>query len=533
MIYPRKRNIQAIVFIMTGVSRFCFQRRRLGPAWLLSLLWLALFVAVPALLLLSGATFQTDLSAQTSEEEAGVRGEASPAVDTNVPPGPATVYRVPIEGMVDLGMAPFVSRVIEEASSAENGVVLLDINTFGGRVDAAVMIRDELIGSPVRTIAFINPRAISAGALISLACETIAMTDGGTVGAATPITGGGTEEPEVADEKFMSYMRTEMRSTAERRGRPGDVAEAMVDPDVEVEGVSEKGKVLTLTTDDALRVQVADFQAKSVEDVLGELGLADAVILDRSFNWAETMGRAVSNPILSSFLLSIGFLGIMLELYQPGWGIPGTLGIACLLIFFFGHQVVHLARNEEILLFVLGVALLLLELFVIPGFGIFGISGLAIILVAVFLSLIGLDFRVSWDLGFVNRALVILSSSILMTLGGGFLIFRLLPATGVTGRFVLKTALRREAGFSSHATEKALPQGTTGTALTDLRPAGKVRAKGRRLDAVSEGGFIQVGAKVVIVSWRSGEAVVRQQGSHDEEFEGDPTQETNQDEEAS
>ena len=270
------------------------------------------------MLLLSGATFQPDLSAQTSEEEAGVRGEGAPAVETNVPSGPATVFRVPIEGMVDLGMAPFVTRVIEEASSAENGVVLLDINTFGGRVDAAVMIRDELIGSPIRTIAFINPRAISAGALISLACETIAMTDGGTIGAATPITGGGTEEPEVADEKFMSYMRTEMRSTAERRGRPGDVAEAMVDPDVEVEGVSEKGKVLTLTTDDALRVQVADFQAKSVADVLGELGLADAVILDRSFNWAETMGRAVSNPILSSFLLSIGFLGIMLELYQPG-----------------------------------------------------------------------------------------------------------------------------------------------------------------------------------------------------------------------
>jgi membrane-bound serine protease (ClpP class) len=120
-----------------------------------------------------------------------------------------------------------------------------------------------------------------------------------------------------------------------------------------------------------------------------------------------------------------------------------------------------------------------------------------------------------------------------MTLGGGFLIFRLLPATGVTRRFVLKTALRREAGFSSHATEKALPQGTTGTALTDLRPAGKIRANGRRLDAVSEGGFIQVGAKVVIVAWRSGEAVVRQQGSHDEEFEGEPTQETNQDEEAS
>ncbi len=489
---------------------------RQGPAWSPSLLRLALLVAVPALLLLSAATFQTEPS----------------AVETNSPSGPATVFRVPIEGMVDLGMAPFVARVIEEASSAENGVVLLDINTFGGRVDAAVMIRDELIGSSIPTIAFINPRAISAGALISLACETIAITDGGTIGAATPITGGATEEPEVADEKFMSYMRTEMRATAERRGRPGDVAEAMVDPDVSIEGLIEKGKVLTLTTDDALRVQVADFQAETMTDVLAELGFADAVIVDRAFNWAEEVGRAVSNPIVSSFLLSLGFLGIMLELYQPGWGIPGSVGLACLLIFFFGHQVVQLAGNEEILLFVVGVALVLLEVLVIPGFGIAGIAGLAIILVAVLLSLIGLDFRVSWDLGFVNRALVILSSSIVMTLGGGFLILRLLPATGVTRRFVLKTALRAEEGFSSHSaeTERALPEGTTGTALTDLRPAGKIRAEGKRVDAVSEGGFIQVGAKVVIVSWRSGEAVVRQQVSPDEEFEGDPTQDTNQDE---
>ena len=138
MIYPRKRDAQAIVFTITGVSRFRFRRRRQGRVWLLSPLWLALFVAVPAVLLLSSTTLQTDLSAQTSNEESGVRGEASPAVETNVPPGPATVYRVPIEGMVDLRMAPFVSRVIEEASSAENGVVLLDINTFGGRVAAAV-----------------------------------------------------------------------------------------------------------------------------------------------------------------------------------------------------------------------------------------------------------------------------------------------------------------------------------------------------------------------------------------------------------
>ncbi len=490
-----------------------------SPTLLRALLWPALLVAVP--MLFSGAIFQT----QSPDER-----ETSPDVETQSPAAGATVFRVPIEGMVDLGMAPFVARVIEEASSVENAVVLLDINTFGGRVDAAVMIRDELIDAPVHTIAFINPRAISAGALISLACQTIVMTGGGTIGAATPITSTGTDAPEAADEKVMSYMRTEMRSTAERRGRPGDVAEAMVDPDIEVEGVSEKGKVLTLTTNDALRTQVADFQAETAVDALAQLGFADTRILDRGFNWAEQLGRAVSNPVLSSFLLSIGFLGIMLELYQPGWGIPGTLGLACLLVFFFGHHVVRLAGNEEILLFAVGVALVVLEFFVIPGFGVPGIAGLALIMVAVLLSLIGLDFRVSWDLGFVNRALVILSSSILMTLGGGFLILRLLPATGLVRRLILKTVLRTEEGFTSHAQEKVLPRGTTGTALSDLRPAGKIRAEGKRLDAVSEGGFIPVGATVVIVSWRSGAAVVREQASHDGESEGVASQESNEDE---
>ena len=501
-----------------ALGKLYSQGRQPGRASLLYLAPMAPFVTSLALSFLPGSTFQPDPSAPKKEQ---AQGQDAPLVVETQPS--AKLFRVPIEGMVDLGMAPFVARVIEEASLAEDGIVLLDINTFGGRVDAAVMIRDELINTPVRTIAFINPRAISAGALISLACQTIAISSGGTIGAVTPVTGGDGKEPEAADEKFMSYMRTEMRSTAERRGRPGNVAEAMVDPDVEIEGVSEKGKVLTLATDDALRLQIADFRAETAADVLAELELADAHIVETEFNWTEIVGRAVSNPVVSSFLLSLGFLGIMLELYQPGWGIPGTLGIACLLTFFFGHRVVQLAGSEEILLFMLGVALVLLEVFVIPGFGVSGIAGIALILVAVLLSLIGLDFRVSWDLGLVNRALVTLSSSIVMTLGGGLLIFWLMPATGILGRFVLKTTLKDEEGFTSHSAnpQGASPLGMIGEAMTDLRPAGKIRADGKRLDAVSEGRFIDAGANVVIVSWRSGTAVVREQSTHDEQGESD------------
>ena len=426
-----------------------------------------------------------------------------------------TIYRVPVEGIIDLGMAPFISRVVDEAAETPDSAVLLDINTFGGRVDAAVLIRDALINSPVPTIAFINPRAISAGALISLACETIAMAPGGSIGAATPITGGGTEKPEAADEKTLSYMRTEMRTTADRRGRPGEIAAAMVDRDIEIEGVSEKGKVLTLTTKEALAVAIVEFEADSLDSALETLGVTEAAVLERRLTWAEKIARGISHPVVSSFLLSIGFLGILLELYQPGWGLPGTLGITALIVFFFGHHVVQLAGFEEILLFLLGVGLLLLELLVIPGFGVAGFAGLALMAYSVVMSLIGLDLDVSWNLGFVREALVIVAASLVMTSGFGYLLLRALPRTNVARRLVLEQTLAAETGFSSHGADEAShpPLGSQGTTLSELRPAGKIRVDGKRLDAVSEGGFIARGANVQIVSWRAGTAVVRPDSS--------------------
>ena len=450
-------------------------------------------------------------------ESSSTKGVTQPAPveedDSEEPPHAALVFRIPIEGTIDLGLAPFVSRIVEEASASEGAIVLLDIDTFGGRVDAAVLIRDALIDAPVRTVAFIHPRAISAGALIALACQDIVMAPGGSIGAATPITGGATEEPEAADEKFMSYMRTEMRTTAEKRGRRGDVAEAMVDRDVEIEGVIEKGKVLTLTTNEAVKLAIADHEASNLENALEVLGLSGAEVRDTEPNWAELLARAVSEPTVTSLLLSLGFLGIMIELYQPGWGIPGSVGLGSLFVFFFGHHVAQLAGWEELLLFALGAALILLELLVIPSFGIAGVSGIALMLVAVVLSLLALDFQVSWDLGFVNEALMTLSTSIILAVVVGYLLIRILPAAGATRRFVLGESLAVESGFTSHDASEAasFPLGTIAKAITDLRPAGKIKVDGKRIDAVSEGGYIASGETVKIVQWRSGTAVVRVQ----------------------
>ena len=306
-------------------------------------------------------------------------------------------------------------------------------------------------------------------------------------------------------------MRTEMRTTAETRGRRGDVAEAMVDREIEIEGVVEKGKVLTLSTDEALELAIADHQAASLEEALEVSELSGATVEDREMNWAETVARAVSAPVVSSLLMSIGFLGILIELYHPGWGLPGSLGVAALVTFFFGQHVAQLAGWEELLLFAIGAALMAVEVFVIPGFGIAGIAGITLMLAGALLSLIGLDLRVSWDLGFVNEALMTLSGSIVLTVVGAVLTVRLLPATGVTRRFVLGESLATGDGFTSHddAEKDAFPLGTVGEAITDLRPAGKIRIDEQRIDAVSEGGFISTGTSVKIIAWRSGNAVVR------------------------
>src|SRR5512145_2404793 len=222
-------------------------------------------------------------------------GLSSTVLPASAADAPRIVYVAPIEGIIDLGLAPFVQRVLDEATDAGAAAVILGINTVGGRVDAAVQIRDALLRARVPTVAFVNKRAISAGALISLAAEKLVMADGGTIGAATPVKMG---QPGAAaqpvEEKTVSYVRKEFRATAEARKRPPLVAEAMVDADVEIPGLIQKGKLLTLTTDEALKHKVADFRANKLAEVLVQLDLANAEVRRASPTWAENLVRLLT-----------------------------------------------------------------------------------------------------------------------------------------------------------------------------------------------------------------------------------------------
>jgi membrane-bound serine protease (ClpP class) len=438
----------------------------------------------------------------------GASNVRSVSAQTSTP----VVFAVPIEGMIDLGLAPFLSRTIGEAKEAGAAAVLLDINTFGGRVDAAVAMRDTLPNSPVRTIAFVNQRAISAGALIALACETLVMTEGGTIGAAAPVVGGAGES-KPADEKALSYVRKEFRATAEVRKRPPEFAEAMVDADVEIAGVIAKGKLLTLTTSEALKHKVADLSAPTVDAALKVAGLSGAEVRYARQTWAETFVRFLTNPIVSSLLMSLGLLGLLVEIRTPGFAVPGTIGLLSLGLFFWGHWIVRLAGWEELLLVSIGVLLIALEVFVLPGTTLAGIAGVVAVVAGLGMTLVGAGATATVIVGALGRVAI----ALLLAMAGTFALLRVLPRLPFGRRLVLATGMQASLGYVSTPKGDHRWNQRLGTAVSPLRPAGITEIDGIRVDVVSDGGFIEPGAAIEVTRVDGNRIVVRRASPHRKE----------------
>lgn len=417
------------------------------------------------------------------------------------------VYVLPIEGVIDLGLAPFVQRVITEATQASAAAVILEIDTFGGRVDAAVQIRDTLLNTPLRTVGFVNKRAISAGALIGLATQTLVMATGSTIGAAAPVqTGVPGAEAKPAAEKTLSYVRKEFRATAEARQRPLLPAEAMVDADVEIAGVVTKGKLLTLTTEEALQHKLADFRADTLEDVLAHLGIEGAEIRSAAPNWAEQLVRFLTHPLLSSLLISVGMLGIFVEMRTPGFGLAGGLGIGSLALFFWGHWLVQLAGWEELLLVAAGLALLVTEIFFIPGFGIAGALGLVALLGALVLSMTGAGDTAAVMIEATWRVVI----AMLVALVAGLVLLRVVPRLPFARRLVLTSDLGTGPAHGSAPLSDQRWIGKRGHAASVLRPAGIAEIEGERVDVVSDGALVELGTPIQVIHVDGNRIVVRQ-----------------------
>lgn len=422
------------------------------------------------------------------------------------------IIRIDIHETIDLGLAPFVERVLEEAARDGAALVLLHMNTPGGRLDAAQTIKDALLKSKVPTATFIDTHALSAGALIAYATDFIIVTNGATMGAATPINISEKGEAQAVGEKFVSAVRAIFRSTAEAKNRDGNIAEAMVDKDMVVDGLSEKGKLLTLATADLIKWCVADYQAPDIDTLLEKLKLGGASVIHRELNWAERIARVLTDPMISGMLMSFGFLGIMMELYTAGFGIAGMIGVTCLLLFFAGHLVVNLVGWEEMALFVAGAVLLIVEVFVTPGFGLAGAGGLALLAASMALSMVGKDISFSWNIGVLPDALTRMGLSLVATVGIFAIAARFLPKTQMFGRLVLHSAVEGTSFDALPATPEddapAVRVGVSGVATTDIRGSGKARIAGQVMDVLSQGDSIDRGQPVVVVESRAGRIVV-------------------------
>ncbi len=410
------------------------------------------------------------------------------------------VYRLDVHGTIENGLAPYIARGVREANAAKASAIYLDLDTPGGRVDAAERIADAVRASRIPVYAFVNPRAYSAGALIALATDGIYMRAGAVLGAATPVDGQGTKAPE----KYVSAMRAEFRALAEEQGLDPRIAEAMVDESIGVPGLAEPGQLVTLSTSEAIRVKYAKGQVENEADLLTTVGFPGAEVVQVGINWAELVVRFLTNPIVSPLLLSVGVLALLAEIKAGAHGVGLILGLSSLGLFFGSSLLLGLAGMEEVILLGLGLLAVAVEVFLLPGFGIAGVLGALLIGAAVVLAMLG-SFPTTGD---VVQAMLVLGASIFITFAIAYTWLRHLPnSRRFSGLIHKETALAAE-GYVS-ALPRAELVGKLGIATTDLRPSGVATIDGERIDVVADGEFIKSGARVEVVRAEGYRHVVR------------------------
>jgi membrane-bound serine protease (ClpP class) len=408
------------------------------------------------------------------------------------------IYVFKIDDNIDPRMNRKVKLALEDAKKQSAAMIIIEMDTYGGAVNDADDIRTMILESEIPVHVWINKDAASAGALISIACDSIYMAPGASIGAATVVMGGGGE---AAPDKYQSYMRSMMRSTAEAKGRDPKIAEAMVDEEIEIEGLSEKGSVITFAVSEAIENGYCEGEVESIEEVIAKQGVSDYEIIEQTTSTTESIISVFLNPAVSGFLILIIFAGIYFELQTPGVGFPLAASITAIILYFIPYYLSGLAENWEIVVFIVGVILLLVEIFVIPGFGIFGVLGILGILTGLTLGMIPND---AFDFSFVPAGdlFVALLTVILAAIAALTLIFFLAPKVNKWGAFrtiALATTQQRTEGYTSSVYENSL-LGKEGITNTRLMPSGKVIIDDEVYDAYSRGEFIDQGEKIKVIS---------------------------------
>lgn len=403
------------------------------------------------------------------------------------------VYVAPLENTVESGLYSFLDRAISVAEENGATAIIFKINTPGGLVSAAEDIGKLFSDTSIKTIAWVDNRALSAGAYIALNADEIYMAPGSTMGAAAIITSDGN----AADQKAQSAWLAAMESAAEQNGRDPRYAMAMADASVQLPDGLSDGGLLTLTEKSAYNVGYSEGTVSNLDGLLEEIGLENAEVRDIEETFVEKLARFLTNPVVIPFLLTIGILGLVIELFSPGFGIPGVVGLTSLALYFFGHMVAGLAGYEALLLFILGLIFILLEFFV-PG-GILGILGMSAVVGSLFMA-------------GENNALIAVSLliAIVVSLTVSILLVKVFNKNmKFFKKMVLKDATTTEEGYVSNVNRVEL-LGKIGTALTPLRPAGIANIDDERVDVVTEGSFIDKDSEVIVVKVEGSRIVVRE-----------------------
>ncbi|HZW27538.1 MAG TPA: NfeD family protein [Trueperaceae bacterium] len=405
------------------------------------------------------------------------------------------VWLVPIEGEITAATTAFVRSRVVRANDERPLALAFYVDTPGGSVEAMRDIVTAIMQeAQVPTLAVVQ-NAFSAGALIAMSAERLAMLPGSSIGAALPILATPTGIAPV-DEKFTSALRGEFRSVAEARGRNATVAEGMVDERVVIPGLSTASELVTLTARQAVEHGIADVQANTLAEALTSFGYGGVPVERLEPTFGERLGAFLSQPLLAAVLLVVGIGGLLIEIFSPGFGVPGAIGVVALAAFAYSAFVATPAGPVDLLLLVVGVVLLALEVLVLPGFGIAGILGLVAMVFAV--------VRI-----FEESSLSVIGYSALM---GGVLLAVLLwmlPNSRLAAAFRLSTRLATPSGPTFIAEDVPDLVGAVGTALSDLRPAGVARFGSARVDVVSEGDYVPAGSRLKVLRVEGNRVTVR------------------------
>ena len=418
------------------------------------------------------------------------------------------IFTFKIDKDIDPAMNRRVKLAFEKAEESAVDLIIIEMDTYGGAVNDADDIRTMLLESKTPVYVFINKDAASAGALISIASDSIYMAPGGSIGAATVVNG---TDGAAAPDKYQSYMRSMMRSTAEATGRDPKIAEAMVDERIVVEGISDSTSVITFSVSEAIKYGFCEGEYTSIDEILSAQNLQSAEIIPYEESSTETIISFFLTPAISGVLILIIIGGIYFELQTPGIGFPLLAAIISAILYFTPYYLGGLAENWEILVFIIGIVLLAVELFVIPGFGIFGILGIIGILTGLVLGMIP---NQNFDFEFVPAAdlFAALLTVILSALGSVVLIFWLTPKINKWGAFrsvALADTQQRSEGYTSSFYSNSL-LGKTGVVHSRLRPSGKVELDGEIYDAYSRGEFVDQGEKIIVISTEGTSLKVKQ-----------------------